>query len=228
MANQALEQQPRSTSRFNFILGGLVVLAVALAGALLIVFSGLTERYAPKPASFVEVAPGGASVLNPPRQLPDFTLTAHTGEPFSLSDMRGKPVLLSFGYTYCPDVCPLNLMEYRRVHDALGDEAANVGFVFASVDGERDTAERLAQYVAVRHVEDFTVALTGTEAELRRMGVEYGLFFEKNYPEGSEVFYMVDHSASTYLIDEKGRLTTIFGFGTDHAVIVDTIREQLS
>ncbi|MEO1663783.1 MAG: SCO family protein [Chloroflexota bacterium] len=203
------------------------VLLLATAGMLLLIFMRLTDTFIGDAPSFIEVAPGGISTLNPPRPLDDFTLTAHTGDPLSLSDLRGKTVVMSFGYTYCPDVCPLTLMEYRRVNEMLGEDAEHVQFMFISVDGERDTAERLNLYMGTRNVDEFAVALTGTEGELRRMGVDYGLYFEKQFNTGSQAFYLVDHTASTYIIDPQGRLTNIIGFGTDTQTVYETILAQV-
>ncbi|MEM6280866.1 MAG: SCO family protein [Chloroflexota bacterium] len=203
------------------------VLLLATAGVLLLIFTHLTDTYLGDTPSFIEVAPGGISILNPPRPLDDFTLTAHTGEPLSLSDLRGKTVVMSFGYTYCPDVCPLTLMEYRRINEMLADAAGDVQFVFVSVDGERDTPERLDLYLGARNIDDFALALTGSEGDLRRMGVDYGLYFEKQFDTGSQAFYLVDHTASTYLIDAQGRLTNIIGFGTDIQIVYETILSRI-
>src|SRR5690606_25230240 len=86
------------------------------------------------PSASENPASGGAAIVNPPHRLQDFTLTSHTGEPVSLSDFRGKAVLLLFGYTNCPDVCPGTLAEFVRVKRELGARAADVAFVLVSVD----------------------------------------------------------------------------------------------
>ena len=212
----------------NFVMiMGAAVAAIAAAALVYAMFVRVIDIFIPEAPTFIESATGGISTLNPPRQLDDFTLTAHTGDPFSLSDLRGKVVVLSFGYTYCPDVCPLTLTEYSRMQDALGEDAEKVQFVFISVDGERDTPERLDMYLDARRVNDFTVALTGTEGELRSMGADYGLYFEKQFDTGSQAFYLVDHTASTYIIDQEGRLTNIAGFGTETDLVLDEVRSLI-
>ena len=105
------------------------------------------------------------SVMDEPVPVPDFTLQDHTGQPFRLADQRGNVVLLFFGYTSCPDVCPTTLATWRQVHDLLGDEAGRTRFVFVTVDPERDTGERLG-----RHVQAFNpdfLGLTGTPEQLQ-------------------------------------------------------------
>ncbi len=204
----------------------LAVAAVTLAGGLLFTFDWLTDQFVPPAEPFVVAAEGGVAELEPPRPLDDFTLTSHTGEPLSLSDLRGRPVVLSFGYTYCPDVCPLTMMEYRQLHQMLGEQADDVQFVFVSVDGERDTPERLRDYLQARSA-DFVQALTGNDGEIQRMGVDYGLNYEKQTDTGSAAFYIIDHTANTYLIDGQGRLTTIFGFGTATQTVYERIRDLL-
>ncbi|MBE0689844.1 MAG: SCO family protein, partial [Anaerolineae bacterium] len=96
---------------------------------------------APTPSS------GGAARVTPPYHVSDFTLTSKTGEPMSLSDLHGKPTMLMFGYTHCPDVCPLTLAQYEQVKGVLGDTANDVNFLFISVDGERDTPEVVTDYL---------------------------------------------------------------------------------
>jgi protein SCO1/2 len=165
-----------------------------------------------------------------PRKVEDFTLTNQDGEPFTLSDVRGKPVLLYFGYTFCPDICPTSLAEFVRVKRGLEQDDAGKGdqvaFIFISVDGERDTPEVIKSYLAAFDP-DF-IGLTGDEQDIRRIGVDYGTFFEKNYDvEGTSADYLVDHSAASYLLDQEGKLTTIYGYGTPPEVIIEDLRAML-
>jgi protein SCO1/2 len=198
-------------------------LLLAAGTGLFLVFDQLTAPFTAAPPSIVEVAEGGVSWLIPPRPLADFTLTAQNNTPARLSDWRGKSVLMAFGYTHCPDVCPLTLGEFDQIRAALGADAEQVRFVFVSVDGERDTPDSLTHYLGVRGVESFVTALTGNAGELRRMGVDYGLYFEKRVDTGTAANYLIDHTASTFLIDADGRLAAIFAFGTDDALITAAI-----
>jgi protein SCO1/2 len=168
----------------------------------------------------------GVETLDPPRPVQEFTLTNQDGDPFSLSDLHGKSVLMFFGYTHCPDVCPLTLLEYKQVKTALGEQADDVAFVFISVDGERDTPERLAEYVS--GFDPSFIGLTGDEATLTRMGTDFDLYFAKRPdPSGSAENYLVDHTSSSFLLDGEGRLAAIYPYGTDAAVMAADVAGRL-
>lgn len=163
--------------------------------------------------------------IDPPLPLSDFTLPSSLGRPLSLSELRGKPVALFFGYTFCPDVCPLTLSELKRARSALGAMGDQLQVLFVSVDPERDTPEVLA-----RHLSNFDpsfIGMQGDEAVLRQIGKEYGLYYKKNTPEGTSAAYLVDHSSALYLIDAEGRLRIIYSFGTSPEVIAAGVRELL-
>lgn len=169
----------------------------------------------------------GVRVIDPPREVMDFTLTTHAGDELSLSALRGQHVVLYFGYTHCPDVCPLTLMDLQQARELLGEDAADdVAYVFVSVDPERDTAERLARYFEMRNF-DFLTGMVGEETTLRRITPDYNLIFQKNDDVQENGYYTVDHTASLFLIDPEGRLTRIFAFGTEPEVIAQTIAEGL-
>jgi protein SCO1/2 len=140
-------------------------------------------------------------VIDPPAPAVDFTLTDQHGQPFTLSQQRGKMVMIFFGYTNCPDVCPITLSEFKRIKALLGDQADQVEFVYITVDPERDTVERLAQYLP--NFDPQFIGLTGSEAELEPVWKAYGVYHEKQ-DAGSAAGYLVDHSTRTYLIDGNG------------------------
>ncbi|NJN67272.1 MAG: SCO family protein [Chloroflexaceae bacterium] len=188
-----------------------------------LLLSGCTPSAAPTPAA--QERPSAGTRIEPPRAVADFTLTSHTGAPLSLSSLRGQATLLYFGYTFCPDICPTTLAELVRVKRSLGPLADRVAFVFISVDGPRDTPEVLARYLPAFDP-DF-IGLTGTEREIRKIGVDYGLFFEAQKVEGTSADYLVDHSAASYLIDPEGRLHTIYPYGTPAEVIATDLRAML-
>ena len=192
---------------------GLLMVGALLSAALVACGGGGDGRPTATPL------PG--TLLDPPKEVGDFTLTDQDGQPFRLSDLRGKVALLFFGYTNCPDVCPTTLAELKRVKALLGDEAEQVAFVFVSVDGSRDTPERLSAYV--RAFDPQFIGLTGDDAALRPISRDFGVFYQRvNYE--SDVNYLVDHTASTFVVDQQGRLRLVFPYGTDPAAIVTRLR----
>lgn len=197
----------------------LAVTALFFVGMLTVVSTLVKQRYGQSPS--ILQSEGGITRLEPARPVANFTLRASTDELVSLADYQGKTVVLAFGYTHCPDVCPLTLMDFARIHAGLGERAEQVAFVFISVDGERDTPERLAQYLETRQVAHTVTALTGAEGELRRVGVDYGLYFEKNYNSGSQANYLVDHTASYFIVNEQQELEAIVSFGTSPETVVE-------
>lgn len=167
-------------------------------------------------------------VIDPPKDLPDFTLTNQNGDALSLSDLRGEPVLLFFGFTHCPDVCPTTMAEFRQIKRDLGDGGDNVQFVLVSVDGSRDTPETLKEYVGQFDPE--FIGLTGDEDYVREIGLDYFLFFNRAATEGtpSAAGYQVDHTSYSYLIDAEGRLRTIYPFQALRQTIVEDLREMVT
>ncbi len=219
-----MTDQPTTARRNRRLYLGLAAINAVLFGLLAyIVIDRLANARSDSPTIDGDWS-SGATVYDPPRALRDFTLTTQSSERLSLSDLRGRMGLLFFGFTHCPDVCPTTLLEFKRVKQALGDDANEVAFVFISVDGVRDTPEVLARYLA-----DFDpdfIGLTGDEVYLRQIGADYDLFFERREM-GSEGGYTVDHTASSFLIDREGRLVMKFAFGTEPEAIAAAIRERL-
>jgi protein SCO1/2 len=165
------------------------------------------------------------TVLDPGRTVQDFSLTDQNGQVFRLSDAQGKVVLLFFGYTFCPDVCPTTLGTWKQVHDALGKDAENVRFVFITVDPERDTAEQLKGHVQLFN-EDF-IGLTGSLAELTPVYQDFGVFFEKDTETESAAGYLVNHTASAFVIGPDGVWRLRHSFGTPEEDIVHDIQQLL-
>ena len=154
-----------------------------------------------------------------------FTLDDQTGARRSLADFRGKLVLLYFGYTYCPDVCPTDLYQIGESVRALGADGEQVQPVFITVDPERDTPRHLRLYLP--HFHPRFVGLTGSVNEIREVAKRYKAYFAK-VPLKNSSNYMLDHSANIYLIDRQGAFLGSFPPGTKADRLVEVVRQRLS
>lgn len=223
-----MSENPQTTSnnRTSIILVG--ALSIAILGVLLYVFfQQITQPTATDVVAIVSDGQSfdGSKPIDPPRPINDFTLTNQAGQPFGLDDLRGQYALISFGFTHCPDVCPLTLNEFKNIQRDLGDLADNVRFVFISVDGQRDTPQALADYFRVRDITDF-IGLTGTTAELASVVADFGVFYELGAPDAAGN-YNVDHTAGSFLLDPQGRWTMRYAYGTPRDIIVEDLRAFL-
>lgn len=171
--------------------------------------------------------PTAGTLIEPPKELSDFALASSDGgKSLSLSDLRGKPILLYFGYTFCPDVCPTTLAEFIGVKKDLGEQSDQLTVLMISVDPARDTPEVMARYM---HAFDPSfIGMTGDDATLRKISSEYGIFYERHNVEGSSAAYLVDHSAASYLIDKQGRLRIVYSYGTPHGVITPDVQRLIA
>jgi protein SCO1/2 len=143
---------------------------------------------------------------------PEIQLTDMHGDLFRLSDQRGKAILIFFGYTYCPDICPATVGEVSWVFDQLGLDAADAAFLFITVDPERDTPEVLREYLG-KFNPDF-IGLRGDEPQLEQIEQAYGVFSQaEEHGEGEP--YLVTHTARIFLVDPEGLLRTNYTFGAD-------------
>ena len=154
----------------------------------------------------------------------DFTLTSQFGAQTSLSQFRGKVVLLTFGYTSCPDVCPATLAELTRVHRTLGEDSPRVQTLFITVDPERDSAARLKDYLSSFH--PGMIGLTGPVSEISAVALKYGSHFAKPHSH-SGAKYLMDHTAFTYLLDQEGVVRHLYHFGDGANLIVKGVRQLL-
>ncbi|MDW8083943.1 MAG: SCO family protein [Candidatus Caldarchaeum sp.] len=144
--------------------------------------------------------------------LPDFTLTDQNGRPFSLSSVRGKAVLLYFGYTNCPDVCPLVLSKFGKTLKDLGDKADRFAVIFITVDPERDTVEAMRRYVS--YYSPKIIALTGTPEEIEKVMALYNVYAKKHPPD-EKGNYIVDHYALVLGADKNHVLRAALTPDTD-------------
>jgi protein SCO1/2 len=141
---------------------------------------------------------------------PEFEGEGSNGQPFRISDLRGKVVLLFFGYTYCPDICPTTLAKMAQVYGELGDQAQDVAVVLASLDPERDAPEHLAAYVTAFHPDFLGVRIPVDRLE--EVKNAYGVFSEKRVLDANEsaAGYLIDHTGWVYVIDPEGNLREVF------------------
>ncbi|MFL9608786.1 SCO family protein [Methylobacillus sp. Pita2] len=132
-----------------------------------------------------------------------FTLTDHQGQVRRLEDFKGKVVVLFFGYTHCPDVCPTTMLSLANAMKLMGDKAQDVQVLFVSVDPERDTREVLAQYVPFFDAR--FIGLNGTPEQLKRVAKNYKVVYAKRPAEDGDA-YTVDHSTGVYVVDREGKV----------------------
>ncbi len=159
----------------------------------------------------------------------DFTLTSHNGRSVSLSDFRGKIVVLVFGYTHCPDVCPTHLLTYAQALAQLPPEQAEaVQLLFVSVDPARDRPELLARYVPAFNPNFIGLTSTdGGEAETQAVMKLYGATAVKQPPQPNG-FYSVDHSSATFLINRQGRPVVMEPFGQTATQLAEDLKTLLN
>jgi protein SCO1/2 len=194
-------------------------LLVAIAVAQVILILGLGFFWHPVPSSAERELPPPALVSGG-----DFELTGHLG-PVKLADYRGKIVLLYFGYTFCPDICPTSLLATSAGLRLLTpDELDKVQVLFISVDPERDTPKQLADYVAFFHPK--IIGITGTPKQIAQLAPRYGVAYRKQAAEGNGQ-YVVDHSADTYLITPDGRLAGTLPHATAANHVAAAVRALL-
>lgn len=140
---------------------------------------------------------------------PEFSLVDQRGNAVTLGDLRGKAVALTFLYTSCPDVCPVVTGIFGEAYDKLGEARRKAAFVAVSVDPERDTPERVRQYLEAQRLQDKLLFLTGSRGDLEKVWVSYfvGVIKENSQPGpgGKEGFYYVTHNNLVHLIDGEGR-----------------------
>jgi protein SCO1/2 len=195
-------------------------LVVGLGSLLLIGVVAFGGVFFGKPATF-----RGTTYVKPFPPASEFALTRADGSSFQLSGMRGKIVLLFFGYTSCPDVCPTTLAELNQALRKLSnDDASRVQVVFVTVDPNRDTPERMQLYV--NHFNPGFIGLSGTQDELSKVWDAYGVF--RQVSQGSSAAgELIDHTARVTMIDGKGNLRVSFGVDTPVEDIVYDLKLAL-
>jgi protein SCO1/2 len=171
------------------------------------------------PADAAEGESLKAGVFSPPRAAPAFTLRGSDGAELQLSRFRGKVVILGFGFSSCPDVCPTTLATLAQARRELGAEAEQVQVVYITVDPERDDAERLRTYLLA--FDPTFVGGTGTAEQLAAVRKEYGIAASRTKL-GAR--YAFDHSSFTYLVDRQGNLRALMPYGQSADAYVHDVR----
>lgn len=176
----------------RIVLGLSALLVAGLAGAA--AFLWLNE---PKgPVSPAQVNMGGAEIGGP------FTLTDHTGERVSSAELIDGPTLIYFGYTFCPDICPVDVAVMASASELLAENGVEVTPVFVTIDPARDTPEQLAYYADAMGAG--MVGLTGSEDDIRAAAEAYKVYYEKVELEDSAAGYLMNHTTFTYLVTPDG------------------------
>lgn len=152
-------------------------------------------------------------------------LTDPDGQRRTLADFKGKVVLVFFGYTQCPDVCPTTMAELAEVKRSLGADGARVVGIFVTVDPERDTAELLKNYVA--NFGPDIVGLRGTPDEIKAAAKEFKVFFNK-VPGKTDTSYTIDHTAGSYVFDAQGKVRLFTRYGSGAKALADDLKLLLA
>ena len=153
-----------------------------------------------------------------------FTLIDHTGEKVTEATFRGKYMLIQFGYTFCPDICPTGLSTITTALRRLGRGAEKIQPLFVTIDPERDTPQKLSSYV--EHFYPNLKGLTGTKAQIESMAKAYRVF-RKKVSDGASSDYVMDHSTFTYLMDPKGKLALMFRYETNPEIMAKAIADEI-
>ena len=198
-------------------------LTLALAATVLLAACSGTAGSAPTaparaPAATTPALGERVTAYDPARPAPALALTDQDGRPFDLASLRGRPVLVYFGYTHCPDICPTTLADIRGAL-RLVDEP--VGVVFVTVDPARDHAPAMKQYVD--YYQSGFIGLTGSDAEIAATAEDWGVSYRK-LESTPAAGYAMAHSTDTYLVDAEGTLRHHLFFGASPELIAEKIR----
>jgi cytochrome oxidase Cu insertion factor (SCO1/SenC/PrrC family) len=177
------------------------------------------EANEPSGAELMDALMWGRGTIGGP-----FELTDHTGQRRTDADFRGKLLLIYFGFTYCPDICPTDLLSISSAVDLLGSAGEAVQPLFITIDPERDTQDHLADYVTLFHPR--LIGLTGPADQIRRVARGYKVYYAKVSIGRSE--YTIDHTGFIYLVDADGNYLGFFPPGTSAQRLIEIIRPHLS
>jgi protein SCO1 len=193
-----------------FVIAGFLIGAIAGAGALLVA----------NPQGGQPVQSSGAALIGGP-----FSLVGADGKPVTDRDFRGRYMLIFFGFTHCPDICPAELQVVAQALEQLGDKAKKVVPIFITLDPERDTPEAMANYV--KSFGPNFVGLTGSPEAIAAAAKAYRVAYSKVENKESAGDYSVDHSALVYLMDPEGRYVTHFSYGLSADQMAEKLGKSL-
>ena len=201
-----------------FRFAGLVLISLFLAGTLTHSVAETTQSRADSARLMAELMSGKGSIGGP------FTLSDQFGQTRSLSDFKGKLVLIYFGYMFCPDICPTDLANMARLLELLGKECEQVQAIFITLDPERDTQDLVGKYV--NHFDQSIIGLRGTPEQTKEIATQYKTFYEKVRINDRQ--YLIDHTAFIYLMNRKGQYISFFPPGTTAERMETMVREALA
>lgn len=192
------------------------VIVVAVIGA-----AGyfLWQRFGPRPAPQYGIPINGTAPVE------DVQLDSTLGKPVSLSDFDGRYPVLYFGYTTCPDICPTTLADLSKAEKLLGDTAGRMQVFFVTVDPERDTVDRMRDYLAF--FSPSFIGLNGGAAETERIASQFGVVYEKQYVSNSATDYLMDHTSAVVVLDPERKPLLMFPYGVTAEQIADDLRNVL-
>jgi protein SCO1 len=195
-------------------------LTVILAGFLIGALGGASALLLTRGASGPSVETSGKALIGGP-----FALTDQTGKTVTDQDFRGRYMLVFFGFTHCPDICPAELQVMAATLDGLGPKAAEVVPIFITLDPERDTQAIMGDYV--KNFGPSFVGLTGSREAIAEAAKAYRVTYSKFQEDKTTGEYSIDHSALVYLMGPDGNYITHFAYGTPAAKMTDTLRRYL-
>jgi protein SCO1/2 len=196
------------------------LIAFVIAGFLIGAIAGAAVLLVANPQGGQQVQSSGAALIGGP-----FSLVGAGGKPVTDRDFRGRYMLIFFGFTHCPDICPAELQLVAQALEQLGDKAKNVVPIFITLDPERDTPEAMANFV--KSFGPNFVGLTGSPEAIAAAAKAYRVAYSKVENKDSAGDYSVDHSALVYLMDPEGRYVTHFSYGLSADQMAEKLGKSL-
>jgi protein SCO1/2 len=167
----------------------------------------------------------GVNPYTPPKEVRTFTLTDQNDQPLDSSTLKGKWLLMAFGYTHCPDVCPDTMIRFKQIKTALKDDADKLNFMLVGVDSQRDTPAVLKDYL--KNFDESFIGLAGDEQTLRAIVPDFGVTFRINPPDANGN-YAVDHTAASFLLNPEGQIAVIYSYGVDYDAMLADVKSRIT